>query len=265
MALISKNYIENIDNYNNMFEDSITVIVIKYMTIINEYLKHTLDNVFIQNPVYFTYVIKRGISTLNHIFKILLLYTKNLELIYYNCQKSYVYYIEFIGQIGDNNHSFLELTSKDATLFVYKKTIFDIINDIRKNYVSDPLSDKLITNANLFIEIYNTLLYKLIDNNKLIDVIKYINTDLQSIMQKIIQLFIESNNDDISHKLNVILIFINHFKKDNILDYLDLFIKKIKKKNQINITKLQQYLLTDTLDDISPIKYINNLITIIVI
>ena len=43
---------------------------------------------------------------------------------YYNCQKGYIYFIEFIGQISEDNHSFLQLNSKDASLFVYKKINF---------------------------------------------------------------------------------------------------------------------------------------------
>ena len=42
------------------------------------------------------------------------------------------YYVEFIGQIGEDSQGFLQLNSKDAILFVYKKTIFDINND-KKN------------------------------------------------------------------------------------------------------------------------------------
>ena len=60
----------------------------------------------------------------------LYMYTKNLEITMHHCKKAYCYYVEFIGQIGDDNHSFLQLNSKDATLFVYKKTIFEINNNI---------------------------------------------------------------------------------------------------------------------------------------
>ena len=70
MTIVSKNNIQNIENYNNIFQDSSSIIFIKYMTIINEYLKHFLDNIFIQNPQYYIYVVKRGITTLNHIQKI---------------------------------------------------------------------------------------------------------------------------------------------------------------------------------------------------
>ena len=109
------------------------------------------------------------------------------------------------------------------------------------------------------------LIFKLIDSNTMFDIIKYINTDLQNIIQKIIKLYIESNNlDVISHKLNTILIFSTYFKKDNILHYLEIFIKKIKKKNKIDIQQLERCLLDDDLYNNTPIKYINTLINKIV-
>ena len=235
MSIISKNCIQNVDNYNLSFQDTCTTIFAKYLLLINEYLKHCLDNIYIQNQVYYTYVIKKCISTLNHVFKILLLYTKNLDLIYYNCQKSYIYYIEFIGQIGEENHSFLQLNSKDATLFVYKKTIFDIPNDIRKDYISDDLDKKLVNNVDSMIKIYNTILYKYIDNNSVItDIIKYSGTELQNSMLKIIKIFIEANNSnqDITNKINAIMSFILYFKNENILEHLDILVKKLKNKGK---------------------------------
>jgi len=262
MSQISKTSIINIDNYNSNYQDTFITIFIKYMTIINEYFKQYLENIFIQNPQYYIYILNRGISTLNHVFKILLIYTKNLDIVYYNCQKSYIYYIEFIQQIGDDNHSFLQLNSKDASLFVYKKTIFDINNDIRKNFVNDKQSIQISYDIDLFIKIYNNILDKLIENYKIINIIKYINTDLYCIMQKIIKIHIDQTDLEKTSKINGILLFSNYFNHENIIEYLDIFIKKIRKKNNISFEKLKQYLIDDDLyKDISPIKYINNLIT----
>jgi hypothetical protein len=56
----------------------------------------------------------------------LLLYTKNLDLTHFHCQKSFYYYVEFVGQILEDDKTFLQLTSRDATIYVYKKTIYDI-------------------------------------------------------------------------------------------------------------------------------------------
>ena len=45
MTSNSKNYINNIENYNISFQDNYSTIVSKYLLIINEYIKHCLDNI----------------------------------------------------------------------------------------------------------------------------------------------------------------------------------------------------------------------------
>ena len=74
MSQISKNFIQNVDNYNKNFADTSATIFAKYMVLLSEYLKHCLDNIYIQNITYYKYVIKRGITTLNHVFKLLLIF-----------------------------------------------------------------------------------------------------------------------------------------------------------------------------------------------
>jgi len=256
MSSLSKNSVCNAENYNISFQDNFSTIFTKYLVIISEFLKHGLDNIYIQNPEYYIYVLKQGIITLTHVFKILLIYTKNLDMVYHNCQKAYIYYIEFIGQIGDDNHSFLQLNSKDASLFVYKKTIFEINNDTRKEYVSDIISDNIINNVDMSIKLHNIILLQLIEKNEIIDVIKIVNTDLNPIMQKIVKTIIENNEN----KINAISTFITYLKKDNIIDYIDIFIKKLKKKGHINVTKLEQIIIEDNIDEsLIPNKYITTL------
>ena len=257
MTSQDRNNIQNTECYNTSYQDNYTAIFSKYMLIISEYLKHAENNIFLQNITYRKYVIKKGISTITHIFKLLLIYTKNMDMIYYNCQKSFVYYIEFIGQIGEDNHSFLQLNSKDAALFIYKKTIFEINNDIRKNYTTNENNDKLITNVDLLTTIYNTIIFRLIDNMELCDIIKIINLELPKILHKIIKLHIDSDDINILH---LTLEFITHSRNNNILECLDIFVKKIKKRHNINIKSLQQTLININDLDLTPQKYITLLI-----
>jgi hypothetical protein len=86
-----------------------------------------------KNKLYYKFIFERGIETLLHVFSIIFYYTKNLELTFYHTQKAYYFYIEFIEQISDDNVTFLQLSSRDAVMFVYKKTIFDINNEYKKN------------------------------------------------------------------------------------------------------------------------------------
>jgi len=130
------NSLHNLDNYKGAFTNSTSEICAKYFGLVTEYLIQCVETIFMQNKNYYKFIICKGIHTISHVFKLLILYTRNLDLTYHHCQKSFYYYVEFIGQIGDDNHSFLQLNSKDAALFVYKKTIFELNNEFRKDFKS---------------------------------------------------------------------------------------------------------------------------------
>lgn len=150
--------LQNIENYKSEFSCSSTEIFSKYIGILSEYFINCSETINIQNETYYKYVIIKGMETVAHVFRILLLYTKNLSLTYYHCQKSFYYYVEFISQIGDNNHSFLQLNSRDASLFVYKKTIYEINQEIRKTFISTVQDNVIMNNIDILIHIYNRFL-----------------------------------------------------------------------------------------------------------
>jgi hypothetical protein len=130
----------------------------KYVNVVNQYLLFGIETIKNQNSEYLKYILIKGLFTISHVFKMLLLFTRNLDLTYYHCQKSYSYYIEFIGQIGDDAVTYLQLNSKDAALFVYKKTIFDINQDYKKNYYETKTEETKNKLVSMFIEIYNKII-----------------------------------------------------------------------------------------------------------
>jgi len=162
--------LSNSDNYHKALNSSVNDVFSNFTSLIAEYSNFCIENTFIQKVQYFKYVYLKGIETISNVFKLLLLYTKNLELTVYHCQKSFYYYIEFIGQIGDSNHQFLQLNSKDASLFVYKKTVFEINNDYRKIFSSpkDSELDKFELISELITHL-NTLFSYSIECNVLED------------------------------------------------------------------------------------------------
>jgi hypothetical protein len=125
--------LHSMDNYYINFTYSLSEILIKYIYLINEFFKFILEKIKLKNNIYFKFIIIRGYETITNVFNIILYYTKNVDLTFYHCQKSYYYYIEFIEQISYEHHIFLELTSKDASTYVYKKTLFDLNHDLKKN------------------------------------------------------------------------------------------------------------------------------------
>lgn len=122
----------NTSNYKHLIENSVSEILTKFVDIILQYMKLISEKNIIKNKRSYRFIFERGIETLIHVFWMIFYYTKNLELTFYHSQKAYYFYIEFIEQISDDNITFLQLSTQDAILFVYKKTIFDLNNEYKK-------------------------------------------------------------------------------------------------------------------------------------
>lgn len=121
------------ENFNdpNIYLDFETTSMTTH-SIVGNYIKllETFHLLFNKNIVtkkihYMDFIYKQGMKCLNHIFTLLLHYTNNQPFTYYHCEKGIYYFTEFISQI-ENENSFLKLSSIDAIIFVYKKTIYNI-------------------------------------------------------------------------------------------------------------------------------------------
>ena len=236
----------------------------------NEYLFHITDNILIQNIDYYIFIIIRGFNMLKHIFNVLLLYTKNLSLSIHHCKKAYLFYVEFIGQIGNDNHSYLQLNSKDAILFVYKKTIFEINNEFRKQFELKLNEKDKFKYVDKLTSIYTEILEFVINNENLksekkMSYIMYVQKMSVKVVNKIIL-----SKKNILEKIDVCEKFIYYKKllktKDLKLDEClffnlsNFFLKKIQTKN---ITKTQIYnkIFDDkfryTIENMSSLKFNN--------
>ena len=230
---INKNFynITNNDNYKNNLTCSLENILDRYLSVLNEYFKHLEESNFDIKNRYYKYIIVNGVNCINNIFKILLLYTNNIDLVIYHSQKSFIYYIEFITQIGDENNNFLQLNSKDATLFVYKKTIFEINNDIKKDFIIKKDNKKILENINIYILLIRKIIDNFIniDNNNIyIDV----QNKLLPIFKKIIEVLFVNNTDvDLEYKIRLIEDILNNNNHESFIINLQNIIKKLKRKN----------------------------------
>lgn len=227
--------ISNNDNYKQHINYNLENIVEKYLSILTEYFKHLEDNNFNIYNRYYKYIIINGINCINNIFKILLLYTNNIELVLYHTQKSFIYYIEFITQIGDENNNFLQLNSKDATLFVYKKTIFEINNDIRKDFSIKKDNREILDNINNYILLSKKIIDDFININDE-NIYKNLQDKILPILKKLIEvLFINNTDIALQYKIDIIEVILNKHSNnsENFIINLQSIIKKIKKKNFI--------------------------------
>jgi len=151
---LQNNYIlNNPNNYKKILNYHWKEIVDKYLELIMEYIKYIFENIKIKKTNLSKYIMIRGLDTITHVFRFLLLYTKNLNMTYYNSQKAFYYYVEFIDQISEEEISYLKLNSNDAILYVYKKTIYQVNETYRKNI------DVLTKDEKHIFEIFNEYIY----------------------------------------------------------------------------------------------------------
>lgn len=235
----------NDENYEKQINyEDVNKFIIGFNKIINNFLENSVENINIKEKHYFKHIIFKGISTLTNVFNFLVLYTKNIEIILNACEKSYLYFIEFIGQIGSDSKGYLQLTVKDATLFVYKKTIFDINNEFKKTFEvseEDNVILNIINNANKIINLHRTHLIENINIMNNLENFKKIRDYNISFTNTLVMI----NNDNILNrfdKFNNILEILENFKlKDiDLINYIflcEILLKKIK-KNKINVRNI---------------------------
>ena len=129
------------DIYKN--EDSVDLslgyVISNFLKLLNTYHILFLKNIVTKNAKYRNYIYLHGMKCINHIFIFTLQYTNNMAFTYYHCEKGIYYFTEFITQI-ENENSFLKLTSTDAIIFVYKKTIYNINKKLVNGTISPIIS-----------------------------------------------------------------------------------------------------------------------------
>ena len=158
----------NMENYKNNIDNTTSEITEKYYLLLLEYFNFIVENIHPKNKVFTQFIMLRGIDTITNVFNSIFYYTKNLDLTYFHCQKSFYFYVEFVGQITEDEKMFLQLSSRDATTYVYKKTIFEINNEWKKK-INETHSKKETNNKIVIIEnymnMYKTFIYKIINSN----------------------------------------------------------------------------------------------------
>ena len=236
----NSNYIlYNTLNYKPIIDYSVSEILTKFVYVIIEYMRFISEKTTMKNKLYYKFIFERGIETLTHTFSVIFYYTKNLELTFYHSQKAYYFYIEFIEQISDDNVTFLQLSSRDAVMFVYKKTIFDINNEYKKNIKEHSTDEKnILALVDSHTYIYKSIVQFIINHkdfkydNKTI----YINNCCDKI-----ELIAEILNKNKTKKgvIECIYLFTNlltdkQIDVNSFFILLDEFIKKIVSKKKVD-------------------------------
>ena len=236
--------LNQIKNYNSKITNTRLEILSKLNYAIIEYLRFITEKIAIKNIFFYRFILERGLDTLIHVFFFIFYYTKNLDMSFYHTQKAYYFYIEYIEQITNDNVTFLQLSSRDATLFVYKKTIFEINNEIKKNiHKLTNEEETILYESKIYANVYKNIISFIINHKNIIcdEKIKYIDScceKIKEVSELLDKSKIKSNYIDYIYTFTII--FIN---KDIEIDIFFLLIQKfiqclIKKKkiNENNVT-----------------------------
>jgi hypothetical protein len=268
--------------YNPKLKESIDIILQKYISLIEDYQNLFFENIKINNEKYYKYLLLNGIKTISTVFLFILMYTRSLPTTYFHTEKSYYIYIEFVSQIDNQNHSFLQLNGKDASLFVYKKTIFEIDNNIKKEFICREKEKLDIINNfyNILLKLYNYNLEE--EEFNTLEDYKYnlqkLNQTNFNILTQIVNLFsikTFSQENNIKYSKLVLLfidLFISHliiYLKENktsfekIEVYLEILFNKLRKNkiNEENLKQLNQSNIKEIINK-TPKKFIDNLLDI---
>ena len=218
--------LNNKNNYNEKFGCDANVITLLYVKIINEYLKLIETNCHSKNYNLKNFILIRGIDTITNVFNKLLSCTKNLNLTYWHCQKSYYSYIEFVSQIRDDEKMYLKLTTRDASVYVYKRSVSHVnLNFIKSSAGLATNSKRILQNTNAFINIYQLILLKIIkfgeiNSSNLTQLVNDLcETTTYEKMSNIIDIVDEiyNNVDEVSVFLKIIHLLITKINKNPIL------------------------------------------------
>lgn len=193
--------IQDIHFYNSsLSKNDIKEYITKYCSVITFFISNMNVLNFYKSEAYKQFVTYNGITSLLHIYNLLILHTKNINLSYYHLQKSYYYYIEFISQINKEQHSFLQFNIRDAIMFIYKKTIFNIDKETTTQFID--IQNKLISK-----DIFNTcnkinhFILCIVDHIRKYDVLDFSDDknitylkNIESKLQHIIHIVLETND-----------------------------------------------------------------------
>lgn len=228
--------------------DKINKYFIKYVTLINDFLNYAFNNLTIDSIETFKTNVLRGVQSLTHIFKIILIKTNDINATIDISQKCFFYYIEFVTQICSSNDH-IQLTLNDAIVFLYKKSIFQY--DDKDNIMDCSVNSCYYISANLqkLIDIHNELLYYYIS------MFEFHSSSFND-FTKSIYLFTENIiTINTSNNINNIYQFITYSKYNKIkftilIKLMNIFIKHVNEKYVDSTAVLKKLIMLDIKNNI---------------
>merc|ERR1711965_157662 len=143
------------ETYDIYIDVPIKEILINYTTLLNYYVIYSIENIKSKNVNIFN----KGFSLISNVFITILMYSRSLNTTIHHTQKAILYYIEYISQITDKDETmFFNLTLKDAIVYVYTKTIYDINESVRSTFTMTKYENRLFNILHVLIQNYNNII-----------------------------------------------------------------------------------------------------------
>jgi len=222
--------LHNVDNFYPTLETNTSILMDKYSDVVINYFHYIHKNISSKNNVLNKFIITRGLDTITHVFLYLLHYTNNSSIALYYCEKASYFYVEFVSQISTDETSFLQLSSRDATNYVYKKTIFEIKHAKQHQEHNSDESAVKMNLIELYLNGYKLFFYKVIHSDLAYNI--HI-TEVSDLIHKINAITIDKHN--LSILTRIIDAFYNKIK---CIDKFLEIIKNIVKKSTSNVNVL---------------------------
>ena len=124
--------LSDIKYYKTQIEDEIGTVCENYVDLVVASLRHLCD-IFTDNKLALhEHIMVKAVDVINTTFSVSYLYTRNLDAAFNQVKHGIVLYGEFVRQISDEKYNQIQLSVRDATLFVYRKTIYRITPELKK-------------------------------------------------------------------------------------------------------------------------------------
>lgn len=138
-------YVNNWNITYNSAKDHYKHVLFEY----TRFIGNKYETMNLRSKPLFTYIIVSGLETITHVFKFILLCTGNLDAAVFYAQNSTLLYVEFMTQIKDNTNVFLKLSVRDAIVYVYKKSIFQLRSSHTETHCT-PVIDAITEQINVY-------------------------------------------------------------------------------------------------------------------
>lgn len=247
-------FLNIVANYNKTIDtNSHMDIITSFNHIFLMCARQMIDHFHIKQPRQYIVSFQRGIDTLIHVFTYIFFYTKNISLALHHTNKACMNYIEFVEQISDDSVAFLHLSPKEATTFVYKKTLYQINHECKKHM------DELLPSEILFFHCFNK--YTTWSKHLLMNLVQFHHKNMDDCWSRFSQLYNQyvdtvttatTATTATTYSLDVLLFTVSLFTNhgSSIINNMTVFtsmVRQIEKIGIINVDIQELRLLLDTM------------------